>query len=93
MLDKRGVDLWTDDYNKAVGISDEEKHIRLPGIRMCLIGSFKPLLKRKMQQFSISGLEQVRSQLYRRKLLRLNTKLNVYLLKYRTNKVVSFCDS
>ena len=27
MLDKTGFDLWADDYDKAVGLSDEEKKL------------------------------------------------------------------
>lgn len=29
MLNNKGFDLWADDYDKSVGVSDEDEHIRL----------------------------------------------------------------
>lgn len=43
MLDKEGFDLWADDYDITVGISDEEKNTLLQGIKKYLELYFKPL--------------------------------------------------
>ena len=46
MLDKTGFDLWANDYDKAVGISDEEKTYPFAGYRDVLGRIFQTVLKK-----------------------------------------------
>lgn len=47
MLDKKGFDLWADDYDKAVGISDEEKTYPFAGYKDVLGRIFQMIVERQ----------------------------------------------
>ncbi|NLH64172.1 MAG: class I SAM-dependent methyltransferase [Erysipelotrichaceae bacterium] len=47
MLDKKGFDLWADGYDKAVGISDEEKTYPFAGYKEVLGTIFQEVMKKK----------------------------------------------
>lgn len=47
MLDKTGFDLWADDYDKAVGISDEEKTYPFAGYKDVLGRIYQTVLEKK----------------------------------------------
>lgn len=47
MLDKRGFDLWADDYDKAVGISDEEKSYPFAGYKDVLGRIFQTIIEKQ----------------------------------------------
>ena len=46
MLDKTGFDLWADDYDKAVGISDEEKTYPFAGYKDVLGRLFQTVMEK-----------------------------------------------
>ena len=46
MLDKNGFDLWAEDYDKTVGISDEEKTYPFAGYKDVLGGIFQIIMKK-----------------------------------------------
>ena len=46
MLDKNGFDLWADDYDKAVGISDEEKTYPFAGYKDVLGRIFQIIIEK-----------------------------------------------
>ena len=47
MLDKRGFDLWADEYDKAVGLSDEEKTYPFAGYRDVLGRIFQTIMEKE----------------------------------------------
>ena len=47
MLDKTGFDLWADDYDKAVGISDEEKTYPFAGYKDVLGRIFQIIMEKE----------------------------------------------
>ena len=47
MLDKTGFDLWADDYDKAVGISDEEKTYPFAGYKDVLGRIFQTIIEKQ----------------------------------------------
>ena len=47
MLDQRGFDLWANDYDKAVGISDEEKTYPFAGYKDVLGRIFQIIMKKQ----------------------------------------------
>ena len=46
MLDKKGFDLWAEDYDKTVGISDEEKTYPFAGYKDVLGGIFQTIMEK-----------------------------------------------
>ena len=46
MLDKKGFDLWAENYDKTVGISDEEKTYPFAGYKDVLGGIFQTIMER-----------------------------------------------
>ena len=47
MLNKEGFDLWADDYDKAVGLSDEENTYPFAGYKEVLGGIFQTIMQKK----------------------------------------------
>lgn len=47
MLDKTGFDLWADDYDKAVGSSDEEKTYPFAGYKDVLGCIFQTIVEKQ----------------------------------------------
>lgn len=47
MLDKKGFDLWADDYDKTVGISDEEKTYPFAGYKDVLGSIFQTIMEKQ----------------------------------------------
>ncbi len=47
LLDKKGFDLWADDYDKAVGISDEEKTYPFAGYKDVLGRIFQTIMEKR----------------------------------------------
>ena len=47
MLDKTGFDLWADDYDKAVGVSDEEKTYPFAGYKDVLGRIFQAVMEKQ----------------------------------------------
>ena len=47
MLDKKGFDLWADGYDKAVGISDEEKTYPFAGYKDVLGRIFQTIIEKQ----------------------------------------------
>ena len=50
MLDQRGFDLWPDDYDKAVGISDGEKTYPFAGYKDVLGRIFQIIMEIIMEK-------------------------------------------
>ena len=47
MLDRKGFDLWADEYDKAVGLSDEEKSYPFAGYKDVLGGIFRIIMEKE----------------------------------------------
>lgn len=47
MLDKKGFDLWADEYDKTVGISNEENSYPFAGYKDVLRGIFQIVLQKQ----------------------------------------------
>jgi hypothetical protein len=46
MLDEKGFDLWADEYDKAVGISDEENTYPFASYRDVLNGIYRTIMEK-----------------------------------------------
>ncbi|MBO4889003.1 MAG: class I SAM-dependent methyltransferase [Firmicutes bacterium] len=47
MLDRKGFDLWADEYDKAVGLSDEENSYPFAGYKEVLGGIFRTIMEKE----------------------------------------------
>lgn len=59
MLDKKEFDLWADDYDKTVGISDEKNTYSFAGYKKVLGFIFQTIMKTENAIFWILGSGQV----------------------------------
>ena len=59
MLDKKEFDLWADDYDKTVGISDEKNTYPFAGYKKVLGFIFQTIMKTENANFWILGSGQV----------------------------------
>ena len=57
MLDQKGFDLWAEDYDKLVGISEEKTPIPLPDTEQCSETSIKVLCESRKLLFWTLALE------------------------------------